>query len=85
MARDAFDLLNPFHMYGMSPVAARSDGAGLPRSTAMSNDNVAKPYHPDSGVFWLGALLVATFAGITGASVRLHAGPARAGAKIGKD
>lgn len=80
-----FDGLNPYHQFGVSPVATRTDGAGLPRSTTTSLDNGVKPWHPDSGAFWFGALIVATFAGITGASVRLHAGPARAGAKIGKD
>jgi len=81
---DAFAQLNPYHQAGMSPVAARTDGAGLPVSTGSLIDKAAHPFSPDSGAFWLGALIIATAAGIAGASVRVHAGPARAGASVGK-
>lgn len=81
----AFDQLNPYHLFGQLPTAVRTDGAGLPRSTASSIDHHETPFSPDSGAFWLGALILLTAAGIAGASVRVHAGPARAGASIGKD
>ena len=81
---DPFAGLNPYHLLGQNPAAVRTDGAGLPRSTGSSIDKAATPWHPDSGVFWLGALIVATFAGITGASLRLHAGPAKVAGNIGK-
>lgn len=82
---DAFSQLNPYNLFGMSPGAARTDGGGLPRTTATSLDHGANPLSPDSGAFWLAALIVLTSLGIAGASVKLHAGPARAGASIGKD
>jgi len=80
----AFDQLNPYHLLGQSPVARRDDGAGLPRSTSTSVDHTT-PFSPDSGAFWLGLLILATAAGIAGASVRVHAGPARVSGSIGKD
>lgn len=82
---DAFAQLNPYNMFGMSPVARRDDGAGLSHSTHTSLDHGASPFSPDSGAFWLGAVIVATALGIAGASVKVHAGPARAGASLGKD
>jgi len=85
MATDAFSGLNPYHMFGMATTAVRTDGAGLPRSTATSLDGAPRPWSPDSGAFWLAAVLIATAAGIAGASVRVHAGPARVGASVGKD
>jgi hypothetical protein len=81
---DAFSQLNPYNMFGQSPTAARADGAGLPRTTRTSLDHSASPLSPDSGAFWLGALIIATFLGIAGASVRVHAGPARVAGGLGK-
>lgn len=81
---DAFAQLNPYNQYGMNPVAVRSDGAGLPQSTSTSLDRGASVFSPDSGAFWLAGLIIATALGIAGASVRVHAGPARAGASLGK-
>lgn len=80
-----FDQLNPFHLYGVNPAAVRSDGAGLPHTSATSVDGAPNPFHPDSGAFWLALVILGTAAGIAGASVRVHAGPARAGASLGKD
>lgn len=82
---DPFAQLNPYHMFGQSPTAVRTDGAGLPRSTATSLDHAPNPLSPDSGAFWLALVLIGTALGIAGASVRVHAGPARVGATIGKD
>ena len=85
MASDVFSQLNPYHLYGQSVTATRADGAGLPRSTSTSLDHASSPFSPDSGAFWLAGLIIATALGIAGASVRVHAGPARVGASIGKD
>jgi hypothetical protein len=79
-----FSALNPTAQFGMPVGAVRSDLRGLPTSSASTADHVETPWHPDSGAFWLVGLILATAAGIAGASVRLHAGPARAGASIGK-
>jgi hypothetical protein len=82
---DAFAQLNPYHLFGQSPTAARADGAGLPRSSTTSLDHAESPFSPDSGAFWLAGLIIATALGIAGASVRIHAGPAQVGASIGSD
>lgn len=80
-----FDLLNPYHQLGMPPTATRADGAGLPKSTTTSIDHGASMMSPDSGAFWLAAVIIITAAGIAGASVKLHAGPVHVAAGIGKD
>jgi hypothetical protein len=82
---DAFSHLNAYNLFGQLPTAARTDGAGLPRSTATSLDKAPSILSPDSGAFWLAGVIIATALGIAGASVRVHAGPAKAGASIGKD
>lgn len=58
-------------------------GAALPPTTAGAGDAVSVPWHPDSPVFWLLLLTGATVLGITGASVKVRAFKARAGAGIG--
>ena len=82
---DPFAQLNPYHLFGQSPAAVRDDGAGLPRSRGTSLDGGTSPLSPDSAAFWLAGLIVLTALGIAGASVKVHAGPARAGASFGKD
>jgi hypothetical protein len=82
---DPFAQLNPYHLFGQTPGQVRTDGAGLPSSRGSSIDGGLSPFSPDSAAFWLAGLIVATALGIAGASVKLHAGPARAGATIGKD
>lgn len=87
MSGSPFGHLNPFSQFGLAPVAPAGTspaGAALPGSSATSGDNGAVPWHPDSGVFWLGLIAVATAVGIAGASVRVKAGPVRAGASAGK-
>lgn len=82
-----FAKLNPFDQLGLNvamsggPSAA---GAGLPATSTASNDGGDKPWSPDSPIFWIVALTALSVAGIVGASVNVHAGPARAGGKIGK-
>lgn len=87
---DYFATLNPLQHFGLSTAAAPAGqsaaGAGLPgsSSTATVGDGGDKPWHPDSPLFWVAVIAAASFAGIVGASVNLHAGPAHAGAAIGK-
>lgn len=84
---DFFASLNPLTQLGLNVSAASGPsaaGAGLPASSGASNDGGSKPWHPDSPLFWLAVIAGASLAGIVGASVNLHAGPARAGAAIGK-
>lgn len=83
-----FAALNPLDQWGLNVSAVTAGpsaaGAGLPASSGASNDGGDKPWSPDSPVFWIAALALASIAGIVGASVNLHAGPARVGAGIGK-
>jgi hypothetical protein len=79
-----FDQVNPYSIFGMTTVT-RNDGAGLPSGVGSSYDHASQVFHPDSGAFWLAGVIVLTALGIAGASVKLHAGPARVGASLGKD
>lgn len=82
-----FAALNPRDQWGLTSTAVAGTsaaGAGLPTSSGTSGDGGDKPWSPDSPIFWIAALALASFAGIVGASVNLHAGPARAGASVGK-
>lgn len=87
----SWDALNPYHVFGMAPDAATRGTAapstpsgGLPPSDGGVLDKGAKPWHPDSGLFWFGAFLLATTAGLVGAHARVHAGPVHASGGIGK-
>jgi hypothetical protein len=82
-----FQNLNPLDHFGLNTAASSGPsaaGAGLPASSSSSNDGGDKPWHTDSPLFWVAVIAAASFAGIVGASVNLHAGPARAGASVGK-
>lgn len=84
---DYFSSLNPLSHFGLNVATAAGPsaaGAGLPATSAASNDGGDRPWSPDSPIFWIAVIAAASFAGIVGASVNLHAGPARAGAQIGK-
>lgn len=87
---DYFKSLDPFHHFGLLPGAGAGGksaaGASLPPSStsAAAHDGGDRPWSPDSPIFWIAVIAGASFAGIVGASVHLHAGPARAGASIGK-
>jgi len=90
MAADQFfawtQSLNPYQHLGLvqttsGPSAA---GAGLPATSTAAGDGGDKPWSPDSPLFWCAVIMAASFAGIVGASVNLHAGPARAGVSVGK-
>lgn len=84
---DFFAQLNPATLLNLSPVTptgSSAAGAGLPVTTTTSADHGAKPWHPDSPLFWLAVVAGASLAGIVGASVNLHAGPAKARASVGK-
>lgn len=79
--------LNPLDHLGLNVAAASGPsaaGAGLPATSGASNDGGDKPWSADSPLFWLAVIAAASFAGIVGASVNVHAGPARAGASVGK-
>jgi hypothetical protein len=65
---------------GAGPVA----GASLPGSSHMSGDKAAVPWSPDSPEFWLVVIAGTTLLGISGLSLKLRAGPARAAASLGK-
>lgn len=84
-----FQTLNPLDHFGLQTGATSGPsaaGAGLPVTSASSTvtDGGDKPWHPDSPIFWVAVIMAASFAGIVGASVHVKAGPARAGASVGK-
>jgi hypothetical protein len=85
---DYFSALNPMTHFGLIPTAsgASAAGAGLPASSpsASAQDSGDKPWSPDSPIFWIAVIMAASFAGIVGASVNVKAGPAKAGASVGK-
>lgn len=85
-----FSSLNPLSAFGLNTATtsagASAAGAGLPATSAgaSAHDQGDSPWHPDSPIFWVAVIAACSFAGIVGASVNLHAGPAKAGATLGK-
>jgi hypothetical protein len=84
-----YSTLHPLQQYnllpgGAGPGGSSAAGVALPASSTTSADGGDKPYHPDSPLFWLALLVVASVTGIVGASVNVKAGPAKASGKIGK-
>ncbi|MFB7518399.1 hypothetical protein ACWGLK_31680 [Streptomyces albidoflavus] len=87
-AEDFFASLNPLAAFGLNTATTQGPsaaGAGLPvTSSSSSFDHGEKPWHPDSPIFWVAMIAIASAVGIVGASVSVSAGPASAGAKLGK-
>lgn len=73
---------DPFHEVGLMP--GQSYPSALPRSDTSGNDKGATPWHPDSPIFWVVAILGLTLFGVVGLSVGGRAGPVKAGASLGK-
>lgn len=69
---------------GLNPGTASGAPEMAPKVSHTMGDKGALPWHPDSPQFWLLLLLGGTVFGIVGASVQFRAGPARAGASLGK-
>lgn len=76
--------MTPAKLLGLQQGTSGTPGASLPRSTAMSGDNVTQWWHPDSPHFWLVVVAGTTLLGISGLQFKLRAGPAKAGAELGK-
>ncbi len=83
---DEWEQLNSHDMLGVTravPAAAKLlPMPGLGRSAGPAGDG-PKPWHPDNALFWFGALLLLTTAGIVGASTAVKAGPYKATAQLG--
>lgn len=79
--------MTPYRMTGLKPVAPdhahTSTAPGIARSAGPGLADDARPWHPDSPMFWFGVLLAATF-GFAAASTSLRLGPFRASAGVGK-
>jgi hypothetical protein len=76
--------MTPQALLGISPAyASKAAGAGTPPTTLSGGDHAAVPWHPDSPTFWLLVIAGATVFGIAGASVRVRAFHAHAGASVG--
>jgi hypothetical protein len=78
--------VTPAALFGLSP-GGPGGGAGkaLPPSSSTGADQASVPWHPDSPLFWLGAVVALTVLGVTGASVHVRAFKARAGAELGSE
>jgi len=76
--------VTPAALFGLSPGAPGGGaGAALPHSSVTGADKAFVPWHPDSPVFWLGAVTALTILGVTGASVRVRAFRRHAGVELG--
>lgn len=76
--------MTAYNTYGVNPGAASGAPEMAPPVSHMAGDKGAVPWHPDSPTFWLVLIGTASLLGIAGASINLRAGPARAGASLGK-
>lgn len=85
MGPDLLDALDPYHQLGLTrslPVSAvSSNSPNLGGSTVHGGG--AKPWNPDSPLFWFAGLLLAT-AGLIGVSTSVRVGPLKTGASLGK-
>jgi hypothetical protein len=87
MPPSAWDTLNPYDQLGLSrmvPQSAMSSGSpSIATASGPSRHDNPSPFSPDSPLFWIGALLLAT-AGLIGVSTSARVGPLRTSASLGK-
>lgn len=77
--------MTPARLYGLTPgTGSRAAGATLPATSHQAGDRGAVWWSPDSPQFWLIAFAIGAVAGISGLSFKFRAGPAKAGASVGK-
>lgn len=83
----AWSRLNPFDLVGMPGAlpasSAVSSVPGIARSQGPGMFDDVKQWHPDSPMFWVGALLLGTF-GLVASTTTIRVGPFKAGASLGK-
>lgn len=82
---DMFDPWNSLGLSGSGPRGASGSSSipGVERAAGPGKfDSMAKPWSPDSPMFWVGVLLAAAV-GLIGFATELRVGPARASAKLG--
>lgn len=83
---DALNLLGakPAGMLGGHAPAVSTLGTGLVSgSDSPAEGQWAKPWHPDSPMFWFGTLLAVTF-GLIGVSTSVRVGPFKGALSAGK-
>lgn len=86
---DGWDRFDPYHIFGVKPGSA-APAAPLEGGPALAGSagpglleaGMDRPWHPDSPLFWFGALLAVTV-GLIGASTSVRLGPFRASVKAG--
>jgi hypothetical protein len=72
-------------MLGLAPGSgSKAAGHTLPPTSHQAGDRAVVWWHPDSPQFWLIAFGATALLGVSGLSFRVRAGPARAGASVGK-
>lgn len=85
----SWDRFDPYNIHGVMPGAVMSGrtptDAPLIASAGPSTleRNTDKPWHPDSPMFWVGALLALTL-GFAAASTSIRVGPFKVAAAAGK-
>ena len=88
----AWDRFAPEWLYGVRPPGATSGlphdpsgnlAGGLVEGPSAAAPGMDKAWHPDSPLFWAGALIAVTL-GLIGASTSLRVGPFRAAVSAGK-
>lgn len=85
---ESWERFDAFSLYGVKPaqmVGRPSEGQPLARAAgpSLADRNSDKPWHPDSPLFWFGAVLAVTF-GLIGASTSIRVGPFKAAVAAGK-
>lgn len=81
-----FGRMTPFGQLGMTPRSGPTPANNVPGIARVAGPGLhdASPlWHPDNPMFWIGVAVLATV-GLIGSTVRVKAGPIRAGASIGK-
>jgi hypothetical protein len=84
-APSSWNNLSPARLYGLTAgTGSKAAGHTLPATSHQAGDRGAVWWSPDSPQFWLAVFIGGAFFGITGLSFRFRAGPAKAGASLGK-
>ena len=75
---------SPYSKYGLNGTATSPVDAPLPSiaGPGVADSLAAKPWHPQSPLFWFGVIAAATF-GLMAVSVSGRVGPVKAGVSVG--
>lgn len=78
-------MMIPARTLGLAPgTGSKAAGQQLPGTSHQAGDKGVNWWHPDSPQFWLLLFAGGALVGVSGLSFRFRAGPAKAGAAVGK-